>query len=167
VLSLLVRYVFKSERKRVFRYLRAIEAAKSHGKSPSQITEWLHESGGIDEVSKRIKVMDRSKEHQALDAEAQTIRQLMKAYSSDPLALISISGNPAKENMVLLTYPAANGSLKVVAVIHASERLIDALIRQQAAKNLKDKITMASMSQEAQKFITRAHSNDGQMLKVA
>jgi len=49
-LGLLVRYVFKADRRRVMSYKYAILAAKSHGVDPGELEDWLGEEGGLDEV---------------------------------------------------------------------------------------------------------------------
>jgi hypothetical protein len=169
VLGLLIRYVFKSDRKRNSRYLNAIQAAKSHGKSPSELAEWLRIHGGIDEVVKQTKVNDQAEQKKAaLQAELNALDDAMCLCEIEPLARLELAGYKTKEPAVLITRPAGNGVFKVVAVVEPlTEGILKLLMRQQAAKNLQDKTSAAVLKKEAAAFIAGSPSNDQHALKAA
>lgn len=50
-----VRYVFRSERRRSHSYSRAIIAANEHGKDSMTFAAWVRGEGGIEEVKRKVK----------------------------------------------------------------------------------------------------------------
>jgi hypothetical protein len=169
VLGLLVRYVFRSDRRRTFRYLKAIEAANSHGKTSADLADWLRECGGIDEATKRSTVdIAAEQKRAALDVEVQALVSELERSSTEPLARIAIDGYCSKDPSILISSPADDGSFSVVAVFEPiTKEVLKFLVRQQAMKRLEDKASMAKMNQEAAAFIRRAPANDEQVNKAA
>lgn len=108
-LSLLIRYVFKSDRKRVMRYRYAIEAAKSHAVASAGLTVWLHAKGGIDAVAKEKSQSDEAKAKEAKLAAATTdVKDLIEHRKTAPLANVSIPNLTAKTRTVFIAEPLLN-----------------------------------------------------------
>ena len=55
MLTMFIRYVFNSDRKRASRYVSVLTAAKSHGVTHDGLANWLRDNGGIEEVRRQIK----------------------------------------------------------------------------------------------------------------
>jgi hypothetical protein len=169
VLGMLVRYVFRCDRKRNSRYLKAIEAAKSHGKTAAELGDWLRECGGIDEVARHSKVNAEAEERKAaLQAEFDSLIESMEQRASNPLACIDLQDIRSSDVAVLITTPGPNGSFSVTAVFEPlPPAVLKTLLRQQADKNLKDKDSMAKMNKEAAAFISRSPTKNEVALQAA
>jgi hypothetical protein len=169
VLGMLVRYVFRCDRKRNSRYLKAIEAANSHGKTAAELGDWLRECGGIDEVARHSKVNAEAEERNAaLQAEIASLREAMHGRAFNPLARIELQEFRSNAAAVLITTPGADGSFYVTAVVEPlTDAVLKTLLLQQAVKNLEDKESLATMNKEAESFIKRSLSNDERALRAA
>ena len=63
-LSLFVRYVFCSDRKRAHGYSYVLNAAISHGINASQLPQWIVDQGGIEEIKRKMIQSTEAKERQ-------------------------------------------------------------------------------------------------------
>jgi hypothetical protein len=169
VLGMLVRYVFKSDRKRNSRYLKAIEAAKSHGKTPENLSAWLRECGGIDEVVKcKGTKAEAERKAAAMCAEIAAITQEMHGRKDAPLGRVDLGDIRCKKAAVLIAHPSPEGLFNVLEVIDpCTESVLKALLKLKAAKRLEDKGVAAALNKEAAAFIKKAPVNDEQLLKAA
>jgi hypothetical protein len=169
-LSLLIRYVFKSDRKRVMRYRYAIEAAKSHSVNAEGLTAWLHAKGGIDAVAKE---KNPSKEAlakaQKLKDATSDIKNLMEHRKLNPLANVKIDGVSAKKRTVFIAEPSLNGTFNIVCVVEdVADGLYGGLVKCAAAQYSASNDESLALQREAAKFITpEAASNDSIEKKAA
>jgi hypothetical protein len=161
VLAMMLRYVFKSDRKRISRYVKAIIAANSHGVRSSQLADWLRESGGIDEVSKAITVDTvAAQKGAAVEAEMTLLLEWMEHRKSEPLATVALPGCASKDYTVLVSVADVQGNHCIVSVIDSLQvQQLSSLIRHQAEKNLADRVTTAALNREAEAFIKRSASD--------
>lgn len=169
-LSLLIRYVFKSDRKRVMRYRYAIEAAKSHGVNAAGMTAWLHAQGGIDAVAKLNKPSEETVAKREKIAAATTdLNNLLKHRALNPLANVKIDAVAAKTRTVFIAEPSINGTFNIIcAVEDVTEGLYSGLIKCAAAQYSASKDESLALQREANKFITAdSASNDSIELKAA
>ena len=161
-LSLLIRYVFKSDRKRVMRYRYAIEAAKSHGITSQGLTAWLHAQGGIDAVAKLISVSDETAAKRQKIADATlNVNSLIETRKTAPLANVSIPNITAKTRTVFIAEPSLNGTFNIVCVVEdIADGLYSGLVKTAAAQHSAKSDESLAMQREADKFIKVEPSND-------
>jgi hypothetical protein len=169
-LSLLIRYVFKSDRKRVMRYRYAIEAAKSHSVNAESLTAWLHAKGGIDAVAKE---KNQSKEAltkaQKLKDATSDIKNLMEHRKLNPLANVKIDGVSSKTRTVFIAEPSLNGTFNIVCVVEdIADGLYGGLVKTAAAQHSAKSDESLALQREAEKFITtEVPANDSLLNKAA
>jgi hypothetical protein len=169
-LSLLIRYVFKSDRKRVMRYRYAIEAAKSHAVNAAGLTAWLHAQGGIDAVGKLVipseeKIAKRGK----IAAATTDLNSLMEHRKLNPLANVKIDGVSSKTRTVFIAEPSLNGTFNIVCVVEdVADSLCGSLVKCAATQYSASNDESLALQREAAKFITTASaSNDSIEQKAA
>lgn len=168
-LSLLIRYVFKSDRKRVMRYRYAIEAAKSHGITSQGLTAWLHAQGGIDAVAKLISVSDETAAKRQKIADATlNVNSLIETRKTAPLANVSIPNITAKTRTVFIAEPSLNGTFNIVCVVEdIADGLYGGLVKTAAAQYSAKSDESLAMQREADKFITETSANESAIKKAA
>ncbi len=169
-LSLLIRYVFKSDRKRVMRYRYAIEAAKSHAVNSAGLTAWLHAQGGIDAVAKLIAVSDETAAKRQKIADATlNVNSLIETRKTTPLANVSIPNLTAKTRTVFIAEPSLNGTFNIVCVVEdIADGLYGGLVKTAAAQHSAKSDESLALQREAEKFITtEVPANDSLLNKAA
>jgi hypothetical protein len=169
-LSLLIRYVFKSDRKRVMRYRYAIEAAKSHAVNSTGLTAWLQAQGGIDAVAKLIAVSEETaaKRQKIVDATLD-VSSMIESRKTAPLANVTIAGLTAKTRTVFIAEPSLNGTFNIVCVVEdIADGLYSGLVKAAAAQHSAKSDESLALQREAQKFITtEVPANDSLLNKAA
>jgi hypothetical protein len=169
-LSLLIRYVFKSDRKRVMRYRYAIEAAKSHAVNAAGLTAWLYAQGGIDAVAKLIAPSEETiAKREKIAAATTDLNSLMEQRKLNPLASVKINGVAAKTRTVFIAEPSLNGTFNIVCVVEdVADGLYGGLVKCAAAQYSASNDESLALQREAEKFITtESASNDSIEQKAA
>lgn len=125
-LTMMVRFIFGSDRKRAHGYTYVIKAAVSHAVTPQELPVWIKNNGGIEEIKRKSVVSDkalvnREKRQVALDevkanAEIAAINPLGQVQFDQPLAL--------GINAVLVVQPNSDGTANVVAVLPEADDLV-------------------------------------------
>ncbi len=151
-LTMMVRFVFGSDRKRAHGYNYVIKAAITHDVAPSDLSNWIKSSGGIEEIKRKTVLSDealanREKRQAALDdvkanAETAAINPLGRVQFDEPFTLGT--------NAVLVVQPNADGSANVVAILpQADDPVIQALYKRIARENLKAQAEEETRTKEA------------------
>jgi len=151
-LTMMVRFVFGSDRKRAHGYTYVIKAAISHQVSAQELASWIKDNGGIEEIKRKSVISDealanREKRQAALDevkatAETATINPLGYVEFSEALSL--------GEHAVLVVQPNSDGTANVVAVLpEANDPVIEALFKCIAREALKAKALEETRAKEA------------------
>lgn len=116
-LTMFIRFVFGSDRKRAHSYNYVLKAAISHQVEAARLPNWIVEQGGIEEVRKRMIVSEEAKQRKADLASAQTqVKASIEQASVTPLAKFSMSG-VSGDYALLLAKPAPDGTVSIVGVI--------------------------------------------------
>ena len=116
-LTMFIRFVFGSDRKRAHGYNYVLKAAISHEVEAAKLPGWIVEQGGIEEVRKRMIVSEEAKRRQADLASAQTqVKASIEQASITPLAQVRIAGLSGNYAL-LLAKPAPDGTASIVGVI--------------------------------------------------
>jgi hypothetical protein len=153
-MGLLIRYVFKSDRKRVMRYRYAIEAAKSHGIASEGMSQWLRDNGGIDGVAKLNTPSEESlQKKEKIKSSITDVSQLLEFRKSNPLATIRIDSHAAQCPSILMAHPNADGSFNIICVVeNVKEGLYKGLVRAAASQAVEVNSTNQQLQKEAKMF---------------
>lgn len=116
-LTMFVRFVFGSDRKRAHGYTYVLKAAISHEVAVANLPSWIVEQGGIEEVRRQMIVSEEAKQRKADLANAQTqVKAGIEQAEVTPLAQVRLSG-VSGEYALLLAKPSPDGTVSIVGVI--------------------------------------------------
>ena len=151
-LTMVVRFVFGSDRKRAHGYNYVIKAAVSHGVTAQQLPAWIKANGGIEEIKRRNVMSDealanRDKREAALDE----VKSSAETAAINPLGLVEFSESiTLGQHAVLVVQTNADGTASVLAVLpEAEDAVIQALYKKIARVNLKTQEEEAQRKLEA------------------
>lgn len=153
-LGILIRYVFKSDRKRVMRYRYVIEAAKSRAIAAADLPQWLDSVGGIDGACKLITLSEETQaKRQRIAHEVCALTQEIEARRSVPLAQVTLSGIKPESRSVLIAEPNDQGGFDIICVVpHLSDTVYDGLVKSAAKQITIAKEESAMLKQEVVNF---------------
>ena len=167
-LTMFVRWVFNSDRKRANSYAYVLAAAISHGVRSDGLALWITEQGGIEEVKRRFMVKPETQQRQAELAQTRerVVAEIAQALDA-PLAEVALGGLSG-EYVLLLAKPNESGSgAAVVGVLSdASESMRKSLVQQVAKQRYEQMEAQAQVAREAAALTSRA-SNDALGVRVA
>ena len=116
-LTMFVRFVFGSDRKRAHGYTYVLKAAISYEVTAANLPSWIAEQGGIEEVRRQMIVSEEAKQRKADLANAQTqVKAGIEQAVVTPLAQVRLSG-VSGEYALLLAKPSPDGIVSIVGVI--------------------------------------------------
>jgi len=150
-LTMFVRFVFNSDRKRAHGYQYVLKAAISHGIPSIKLAEWLAEQGGIEEVRRKMIVSEKALKNQADRAEAvDKVKANAELALINPMASVQLDV-PVKygEYAVMVGKPDENGVISIIAVLcNAEANVVDALYKRIGKERLADDTESASIAAE-------------------
>jgi len=157
MLTMFIRYVFNSDRKRASRYVSVLTAAKSHGVTHGGLAEWLRINGGIEEVRRKIeKSAEALKKADDLErAKNASIADIERA-TTKPLATFEFP-DAINERAIFIARPKSDGTVDVVAaLLDVDDNLYNQLLTrlakqtlQTAAEKQRDNDELSVFSQKA------------------
>ena len=151
-LTMFVRFVFGSDRKRAHGYTYVLKAAISYDVTAANLPSWIVEQGGIEEVRKRMIVSEEAQQRKADLAEAQT--------PVAPLAKVSLSG-VSGSYALLLARPEPDGLVSIVGVLSdINEAFYNACIIKMARIKAADNAQTLALSKEGTDLLASKASND-------
>ena len=148
-LTMFVRFVFGSDRKRAHGYTYVLKAAISYDVTAASLPSWIVEQGGIEEVRRRMIVSEKALENRAAlaNAKAQVIAKVEQA-SVTPLAKFSMTG-VSGDYALLLAKPAPDGTVSIVGVISdINEAFYNACLLKMARVKAADNAESLALSKE-------------------
>lgn len=87
-LTIIVRYVFKMDRKRSHAYARVLYIALKDGIKPAEFAQWIEDNGGIEEITRTIAASTATKKkRQELESKVEDINNYLNKYINKPLAV--------------------------------------------------------------------------------
>jgi hypothetical protein len=149
-LTMLARYVFKSDRKRAQGYGYVIAAAVSHGIGAKDFPNWVRNAGGIEEI-KRLMVTkpETIAKREAVATATDDIKGAMELAAVQPLAHVDIDGLGTGEFVILLAKPNPNGGSDVVATLtEVNDALVKALVQRMAKQQVEAAAADAALEQQ-------------------
>lgn len=168
-LSLFVRFVFCSDRKRAHGYSYVLNAAISHGINASQLPQWIVDQGGIEEIKRKMVQSAEAKDRQEKRKQAKDIaEQLIAEAQVNPLATVAVDGFIPQQRNIMLAVGDVNGNFNVTYVLtEVSDSLYNALLKQAAKKIVEADDEENAVTTEAAKLMNLSAANDQIMDKAA
>lgn len=163
-LTMFVRLLFNSDRKRANSYAYVLTAAMTHGVTSAELAQWITQTGGIEEVKRRHLVKPETAQRQAELAQTRQRLESEIAQAHDvPLAQVALNGLEG-DYVLLLARPNGDGQgAAVVGVLpDASESLRKGLLQQLAKQRVAQAAELAKVAKEAASLSVGGSSNDVQ-----
>ena len=158
-LTMFVRFVFGSDRKRAHGYTYVLKAALSYKVTAAGLPSWIVEQGGIEEVRRQMIVSEKALENRAAlaNAKAQVIAKVEQA-SVTPLAKFSMTG-VSGDYALLLAKPAPDGTVSIVGVISdINEAFYNACLLKMARVRAADNAESLALSKEGTDLLAGSSS---------
>lgn len=149
-LTMLVRYVFQSDRNRAHGYATVLIAAIEQGKSAAELVEWIKASGGVEEIKReKLKTAEQiANEARMLTAKAE-VQSAIQTAALKPLATINVQGLTGNY-AIFLAKPNIEGGADIVGTLtDVSDALYAALIKQMSAQHIKNREELELLDKEA------------------
>ena len=168
-LSLFVRFVFCSDRKRAHGYSYVLNAAISYDINAGQLPQWIVDQGGIEEIKRKMVQSTEAKARQEKRKKAkETAEQMIVEAQVNPLATVTIDGFMPQQRNIMLAVADVNGNFNVTYVLtEVSDSLYNALLKQAAKKIVETDDAENALITEATKLKKRSAANDQVMDKAA
>ena len=148
-LTMLVRFVFGSDRKRAHGYAYVLMAALTHNVAAIGLPAWIVEQGGIEEIKRRmVKSAEAVARARQVEAARATVIAELEDAAIKPLAKVSLalSGNYA----VLLAKPQLDGTTSIIGALpEINEALFNALLVRMARRRAASDAERKQLSKEA------------------
>jgi len=169
-LTMFVRFVFGSDRKRAHGYTYVLKAAISYDVTAANLPSWIVEQGGIEEVRKRMIVSEEAQQRKAdlSVAQAQVKASIEQAVVT-PLAKLPMSGISG-EYALLLAKPEPDGMLSIIgAISDINEAFYNACLIKMARSKALANAESKALSKEASDLLASSSiaANEERLLKAA
>lgn len=160
-LTMFVRFVFGSDRKRAHGYTYVLKAAISHKVAAASLPSWIVEQGGIEEVRRAMVVSEKAKQKKAELSVAQTqVQASIEQASVVPLAKVPLSG-VSGSYALLLAKPEPDGMVSIVGYLSdINEAFYNACIIKMARAKAADNAQTLALSKEGTDLLAKTASND-------
>jgi len=169
-LTMFVRFVFGSDRKRAHGYTYVLKAAISYDVTAINLPSWIVEQGGIEEVRKRMIVSEAAQQRQADLSVAQAqVKASIEQATVTPLAKLPMSGISG-EYALLLAKPSPDGMLSIVgAISDINEAFYNACLIKMARSKALANAESKALSKEASDLLASSSiaANEERLLKAA
>ena len=149
-LTMFVRYVFGSDRKRAHGYAYVLKAAISHGIRADGLVKFITEAGGIEEIKRKMVASEKAIANKEKREKAfGLVKTKAELHELSPLASLDMPiVNNRTPYVVLVAKPMTNGKTHIVALLkNASETLVNVLYKHIAKGDLD--------AQEEQEFLDK------------
>ncbi len=160
-LNMLVRFVFKSDRKRAHRYAYVLTAAVKDGIDAAGFPAYVRNAGGVEEVVRKMVVKEETqKKREAVKAAEVVVKSEVEHNTLNPLAVVNMAIEG--EFAVLIAKPQPDGTTRIVSVLpEATEAVINALMQHIAKHKVANGVADALNEAEADSFKQADSENDG------
>lgn len=142
VLTLLVKFVFKAERRRAYAYSRVLRIAAQEPVPSEKFADWVKNFGGIEEVVSKKGLSDEILlKRTKLEAKVEEVKQMLLTQIQTPLAVAPktalVNAADTGEYTLLIGKMQANGETKVLSVVpDTTDSMVDTAIKKIAASLL-------------------------------
>lgn len=165
-LTMLVRYVFKSDRKRAQGYAQVLSAAIQANVASAELPKYIHDAGGIEQIKRQMVLSEEAIEkRQQVQAASDAVRADLELNALKPLASVQL--NSDGEYAVLLGKPNGSGFVDIIGVLpEVNEALINALMLRMAKQRVANGVT-ESVGQMLDAFAVPEAANDAEIAQQA
>ena len=116
-LTMVVRYVFRSDRKRAHSYSTVLLAALSHEVNADDLPEWIVASGGVEEIKRKVKMSAETLEkREQIKAATVLVKANVNEAKVNPIARVQLD-QVVGEQAVLLVKGNPDGTADVIGVL--------------------------------------------------
>lgn len=163
-LTMLVRYVFKSDRKRAHGYAQVLGAAIQDGIKPAELANYIANAGGIEEIKRRMVLSaDALAKREQVANATSSVKTDVERAALNPIATAQVATEG--EYAVLLAKPRADGFVDIIGVLpEVNEALFNALLVRMAKKRVADGV-IESVGKMTDVFATTEAANNAEMVK--
>lgn len=156
-LTMFVRFVFGSDRKRTHGYTYVLKAAISYDVTAANLPSWIVDQGGIEEVRKSMVVKEEALQRQAALATAKTqVQASLEQAAVTPLAQVRLSGVDG-EYALLLAKPSPDGIVSIVGVISdINEAFYNSCLLKMARVKAADNAQTLALSKESTDLLAKS-----------
>jgi len=169
-LTMFVRFVFGSDRKRAHGYTYVLKAGISYNVTAANLPSWIVEQGGIEEVRKRMIISEAAQQRQADLAVAQAeVKSSIEQATVSPLARLPMSG-VSGEYALLLAKPEPDGMLSIVgAISDINAAFYNACLIRMARSKAASNAAATALSKESSDLLgaSLTAANQDHLLKAA
>ena len=167
-LTMFVRYVFGSDRKRAHGYAYVLKAAISHGVAAKDLAGYIVQEGGIEEVKRKMVMKEETiARRAAVDAAKVSVKAAAELASVTPLASVPLAG-VSGTYAVLLAQPTPDGMVNIIGVLSdVKDTLVETLFVQMAKKKVEDDAADATVGNEAPDLMASVPANAATLAKQA
>jgi hypothetical protein len=167
-LTLFVRLVFGSDRKRAHGYSYVLTAAISHEVKAADLAQWITSEGGIEQNKRKmVQSAEAKARSEKMKNARETAESLIVEAAVNPLATVGIDGIHANARNIMLAVGTANGDFNVTYVLNeVSDALYNALLKQAAKQIVAEEAKDEAMKTEADSYNAQA-ANEEEMRKAA
>ncbi len=154
-LTMFVRYVFGSDRKRAHGYAYVLKAAISNDVHAKDLPAYIVSEGGIEEVKRKMVVKEETlAKRAAVEAAKVEVKKAVEIASAKPLATVPLAGLKGKY-AVLLAEPTPDGMVNIVgALSDVKETLVNAMFAQMAKCKVSDDQATAALNKETSDLLS-------------
>jgi hypothetical protein len=167
-LTMLVRYVFQSDRNRAHGYATVLIAAIEQGKTSAELASWITEKGGVEQIKRerKPKTTEQLAKQARLEAATAEVQSAIQSAAHVPLATVDMQGLTGIY-AILLAKPNVNGGADIVGTLsNVSEALYAALLKQMSEQQVKNAEELALLDKEGADLLG-AHEQDAQSKAIA
>jgi hypothetical protein len=167
-LTLLVRYVFKSDRKRAHGYVTVLRAAHQEGVAAEGLPAFIEREGGVEQIKLKAVKTEEAKQRQAeLEAAKVTVKADIETATTTPFTYVEISGLTGDFAVALLK-PMPEGNAAVIGFVSDADASLVQAVEKRMAKALVDKKGEAnSLNNEVDSYSGVNSANDSQHKQAA
>ena len=167
-LTMFVRYVFGSDRKRAQGYAYVLKAAISNGIAAKDLADYIIAEGGIEEVKRKMVMKEETiARRAAVDAAKVSVKAAAELASVTPLATVPLAGVTG-DYVVLLAQPTPDGMVNIISVLSdVKDTLVETLFAQMAKKKVEDDAADATVGNEASDLMASVPANAAVLAKQA
>ena len=160
-LTMFVRFVFSSDRKRAHGYAYVLKAAISKAITANDLPAYIAEQGGIEEIKRDMVVSEAAQAKRAAIVSATgEVKANVELATITPLATLSLVGVTG-DYAVLLAKPAPDGMVSIVGVLSdINEALVQALLIRMAKVRAGQKDADQALNKEASDLLGMAANAD-------
>lgn len=146
-LTVFVRFVFNSDRKRAYNYASTLMAAIQKDITPENLVEFIESKNGVEECKKEFKKKDETKKREeaikSTSADVVELLQTAPATARVKFANTSVHFNDAAQFVFIVARAVGNGEYDLLRVVPKTTKGMENLAVKEIAKDVIEKFEIA------------------------